>query len=193
MHELFSPQSYMLLAHYMCGDRYGLLRLNVALNSADAYIQHAAISMLGYWPAYGQAEVLLSGWLLQLVVGKLRKGEVGWAALNTLAAIGRWRGGPVAVQALLELDGLVTDLCGLLHPTRHQLAAARLLARLLDDAAWRGYFDSKKVELRSALLVALKTPNNLRCSIWAASALVSLGEDSGVVCEHISITQQHVH
>lgn len=78
-----------------------------------------------------------------------------------------------------------------------QLSAVKLLAVWLDVPVWEFYFGSSKGELELALIAALRTPGNLRCSIWAASALLKLdeppaSEDVELTCDSLTITADRV-
>jgi hypothetical protein len=172
--DVFHESAYVQLAKYMCADRHGHLLLSTFMESDDRYEQEAAVAMVGYWPEHGTEEMLGQIWLLEQVAGKVSRGNVGAVALTSLHS--RWCvGGAMSTVATRQPKMLQELLRLVTHPSRLQLAAARLWAGLLTkDFMPTG---TLRDDLKAALERILDVHGNtvqVRTKIWSAEALVQL-------------------
>jgi len=127
---------------YLCADRYGYVLLESGLQSSDRFMQEVCASLFGFWPADGMEDLSQQQWLLKGLVAKIGCGQVGYAALNSVAALlsaGVAAGSSSAGEPYLKLSDLtgaspdfMPELLRLTRPKcRLELPALRLWAHAL--------------------------------------------------------------
>lgn len=179
MANVFAADAYLPVVQCICADRYGYVVLSCFIQSGSPVEQEAAIAMIGFWPQYGQEDLLKQSWLLGLVAEKIWQGQVGWAAISTLTSMGTWKNG---AQKLKEVKSLLPNLQKLLGENAsggaQQLAIVRLYAKWLAPSIKESLLADSTlttVQLLTANLEkVLYQSGNMRIKIWAAQALVLL-------------------